>query len=189
MTENKKRKNELEPFDPSDSYVHPASRMKRPVQARRRYVASSKRADEDDDEFAFGLEPDEDENADEDEDADSDAFTEDSDTPLVFHKRSRASTSAGRYSKKAFLPFSPKKTRSQKFPDYSSVLRDDGESSLTRSPSPSMREGLSTGPVMPEEMLSASSDNLQQSVPHSAEGVGKLSTITRPFLGRRYARE
>ncbi|KAI0094367.1 SNF2 family N-terminal domain-containing protein [Irpex rosettiformis] len=113
--ETKKKYVELEPFDPSASYVHPSSRA-RNMGGRDSSIAPG---DAEVDEFAL-----DDESSESDEELDE--LDEDSDSPIKIRRSSRTAATRGGM-KQLTLPFSPKKTRAKTAPDRSAVLLDDSD--------------------------------------------------------------
>lgn len=119
ITERKERDGLLAPFDPSATYIHPLSRVKMRISIRnnratvnissarsvrsnsRQEVISDSEEDLENDDFA-----------DQDEHSDVEEETDEEYADGVNIVRTRSSRTAA---KKTYLPFSPKKTRSQKF--------------------------------------------------------------------------
>lgn len=125
---SKKQYDELEPFDPSASYVHPTSRPR----TKGSKDSSMTPGDGEADEFALGDETSE-------SDGEIEDYEEESD-PAKMRRSSRPATIKITL-KQSTLPFSPKKTRARTAPDRSAVLLDDSddEDPLDGSMSPAPR--------------------------------------------------
>ncbi|KAI0689886.1 SNF2 family N-terminal domain-containing protein [Cytidiella melzeri] len=119
--EQKKEDNELEPFDPTASYIHPTSRIRNATEPPAHNAAT---------EFTPDYETPE-------SDGDGKDYEQDSDSPAAMRRSTRKTKNGGKP-----LPFSPVKTRTKAGPDYSAIYVDDSddEDPLARPMSPIQRK-------------------------------------------------
>ncbi|KAI0347824.1 hypothetical protein BDW22DRAFT_1349889 [Trametopsis cervina] len=119
--EQKKADDELQPFDPSASYVHPKSRIPHNIRRSESSSRSAHMSEIELDELAITSSTPEIDELDEDEDA----YEMDSDEVLNVRRSTRGTARTG--GKQLPLPFSPRKARVRKTTNYSAYLDENDD--------------------------------------------------------------